>query len=69
MGFSIHLSRKAAIVCSLKCANSNSSLVRLIRSLAAVWLSCQAIIGISVLAGCCSGFCNILFTACPILNP
>ena len=36
VGFSIYLTRKAAIVCSLKCTNIHSSLVRLIRSPAAV---------------------------------
>ena len=35
-GSSIHLTGKATIVCSLKCANSHSSLVRPIQSLAAV---------------------------------
>ena len=35
-GFSIHLTGKAAIVCPLKCTNSHSSLVRPIRSPAAV---------------------------------
>ena len=34
-GSSIHLNRKAAIVCSLKCTNIHSSLVRQIWSLAA----------------------------------
>ena len=36
VGSSMHLSRKAAIVCSLKFTNSHSSLVRPIRLLAAV---------------------------------
>ena len=36
MGSSIYLNRKAANVCSLKCTDSHSSLVRLIRSLTAL---------------------------------
>ena len=35
-GSSIHLNRKAAIVCSLKCTDSHSSPARLVRLLAAV---------------------------------
>ena len=34
-GFSMHLNRKAAIVCSLKCTDNHSSLVMLIRLLTA----------------------------------
>ena len=36
VGSSMHLTGKAAILCPLKCTNSHSSLVRLIRSPAAV---------------------------------
>ena len=35
-GFYIHLNRKAAIMCSLKCTDSHSSPARTVRSLTAV---------------------------------